>query len=175
MALLPKALKAFSAKGGGKPKMPFGKNAKKGDGKNPFAKKAAAESDPDDEDDEEPDEDEDEDEEEGGQKDDGTHPEPDGDEGQGGVGDDDGDEYNDEKIASIAAQVAAGTLPDDPDLADAAESYNPETDGTPSWVSDEALWEKAKGVVDPEGAGAKYDTPWVVVAAVFEEMGGAHV
>lgn len=61
----------------------------------------------------------------------------------------------------------------DPELMKHLENYDPVRDGNPpSWVTDEALWERAKEAVDPEGKGASYDEPYAVIAHVYKKMGG---
>ena len=46
----------------------------------------------------------------------------------------------------------------------------PIRDNPPSWVADEALWERAKLAVRPYWD--NYSEPWAVVASVYEQMGG---
>jgi hypothetical protein len=62
-----------------------------------------------------------------------------------------------------------------PEAEQLMHGYDPATHGNPpSWVADEATWEKAKQAVDPEGEGATTnENPWAATAAVYLRMGGA--
>lgn len=58
-----------------------------------------------------------------------------------------------------------------PEMTQQLQGYDPERDGNPpSWIADEATWEKAKKAVEPRWA--EYDEPYAVVAHVYESMGG---
>lgn len=60
----------------------------------------------------------------------------------------------------------------DPELKKLMRDFDPE-DNPPQWVVSEAIWERAKEAVDPEGEGSdKYDDPFAVVAHVYKRMGG---
>jgi hypothetical protein len=54
------------------------------------------------------------------------------------------------------------------------DEEGPEASGeAPAWAEDGDTWTRAKTAVDPDGEGeSKWEEPWLVVAHVYERMGG---
>lgn len=73
-----------------------------------------------------------------------------------------------EMLEAAAAALEAGEM--DVEL-EITEGYDPEVDGNPpSWVEDEEIWELAKSAVEEKWD--EYDSPWAVVAFVYQKMHG---
>lgn len=91
-----------------------------------------------------------------------------GGEGGGEHGDDEEehDDFSEDDLDEIADAIKRGKG----DKKLVALSKDIDEDGDPDWVEDEALWEKAKEVVEPHWE--KYDQPYAVVAHVYKLMGG---
>lgn len=96
------------------------------------------------------------------------HAEPDGDEEEDDLDDEEGDETDEEIAARVGAQVKSGKV--DQGLMDQMDGFD-EGAGVPAFVEDEGLWDRAKAAVEP--AWDEYDKPYVVVAHVYKELGGA--
>lgn len=75
-----------------------------------------------------------------------------------------------ELVATVAARVASGRV--DTQLKKLLNGYDPGEQPVPPWAEDD-LWEKAVQAVDPDGDGANYDDPYLVVGAVYKKLGGA--
>jgi len=76
-------------------------------------------------------------------------------------------------VDEIRQQIEDGN--GDEEIMDLVDGYDPEKDGNPpSWIdpADEAVWERAKAAVGPEGESEAEDY-WAVVTHVFKKMGGA--
>lgn len=92
-------------------------------------------------------------------------------ESEEGEGEEEDEESDYAIVDEVLAEMSDGKTDDE--LMGLIAGYDPETDGNPpAWVTDEALWERAKEAVDPEGEGAEYDDPWAVVAHVYARLGG---
>ena len=88
---------------------------------------------------------------------------------------DEADDPAEDSLADIVAECGDRVEAGDQDpvlhhlMADFDPAHNP-----PAWVENEAIWERAKKAVDPEGKGAeKWNDVWGVVAAVYSRMGGS--
>lgn len=81
------------------------------------------------------------------------------------------DEHDDKPkkidVDAIAKRVHSGK--GDKHLMELAEDVD-EDHNPPSWVEDEAIWEKAKEAVEPKWD--DYDEPYAVVSHVYSAMGG---
>jgi len=71
-------------------------------------------------------------------------------------------------LVVMAAKIALARR--DPGLPALASAVTPETN-PPSWIGDEATWEKAKEAVKPRWD--SYSEPYAVVTSVYENMGGS--
>ncbi len=66
--------------------------------------------------------------------------------------------------------MAAGQI--DPKIHELMSSFDPASDGIPEWATNEQLWAQAEQAVDPSGAGATMQQPWLVVALTYKALGG---
>lgn len=71
----------------------------------------------------------------------------------------------------MGRRVQSGRV--DRELKSLMATFDADATPVPPWARDESVWEAAVEVVDPDGTGGhEYDDPWLVVAHVYEAMGG---
>jgi hypothetical protein len=88
------------------------------------------------------------------------------------------DGQEEEKDYSQIVEEEAKKLDDgepDEEIVEKMQGFDFVVDDFPEWVTepeDQDKWNAAKDAVDPEGEGAKYDDPWLLIAHVYKRLGG---